>query len=79
MNVLLFGIAKDIVGKKELLLESVSNINTVQDLTNFLKNTYPDFTKLRTLAIAVNSEYASMETRITDTDEIAIIPPVSGG
>ncbi|XLS27451.1 molybdopterin converting factor subunit 1 [Flavobacteriaceae bacterium M23B6Z8] len=79
MNVLLFGIAKDIVGTKELFVESVSTIRTVRDLTDFLKSAYPELNKLRSLAIAVNSEYANMETNISETDEIAIIPPVSGG
>ncbi|WP_340198628.1 molybdopterin converting factor subunit 1 [Ascidiimonas sp. W6] len=79
MNVLLFGIAKDIVGTQELRLEKALNIKTVKELTDFLKNKYPEFQKLRSIAIAVNSNYAEMETALTESDEIAIIPPVSGG
>ncbi|MBF0144625.1 MAG: molybdopterin converting factor subunit 1 [Magnetococcales bacterium] len=31
------------------------------------------------LRVAVNQEYAQLETAITDHDEIAFFPPVSGG
>jgi molybdopterin synthase catalytic subunit len=34
---------------------------------------------LRTAAIAVNREYARAEQRLADGDEVAILPPVSGG
>jgi molybdopterin synthase sulfur carrier subunit len=35
--------------------------------------------KLASYMIAVNSEYASEDDRINENDEIAVIPPVSGG
>jgi len=38
-----------------------------------------EFEKLSSLAIAVNSEYADDNAVLQHTDEIAIIPPVSGG
>ncbi len=79
MNVLLFGIAKDIVGKSELNLESNNTIQSVSDLISYLKNTYPEFQQLDALAVAVNNTYATPEKALTDKDEIAIIPPVSGG
>ena len=31
------------------------------------------------LAYAVNASYASAETALSDGDEVALIPPVSGG
>jgi molybdopterin synthase catalytic subunit len=34
---------------------------------------------LRSAAIAVNHEYASPDRRLADGDEVAILPPVSGG
>jgi molybdopterin converting factor subunit 1 len=79
MNILFFGIAKDIVGQSEIQLEPDPNIRTVSDLISFLKDNYPEFKKLDSMAVAVNSEYAAIETIITPKDEIAIIPPVSGG
>jgi molybdopterin converting factor small subunit len=32
-----------------------------------------------TLAFAVNSEYARMEDTVSTGDEVAVLPPVSGG
>lgn len=79
MNVLLFGIAKDIVGAQKLVLDHSEKIKTVKDLTAFLNERYPEFQKLNSMAVAVNSTYAEMETLLNREDEIAIIPPVSGG
>nr|WP_232298866.1 MoaD/ThiS family protein [Granulicella tundricola] len=31
------------------------------------------------IAVAVNREYAGMETVLNDGDEVALLPPVSGG
>jgi len=80
MEVLLFGIAKDIVGKSNLDISHIEKQpNSVGELMQVLKNKYPEFNKLSSLAIAVNGEYASKELSLQASDEIAIIPPVSGG
>ncbi|MGB5370890.1 MAG: MoaD/ThiS family protein [Flavobacteriaceae bacterium] len=44
-----------------------------------LKSTYPDLGRLSSIAVAVNSEYAKDDLVLQQGDEIAIIPPVSGG
>lgn len=77
ISVKLFGISKDIVGAGSLNIEN--NLKTVKDLLAFLKDEYPDFAKLTSLLVAVNDEYADPETLLTSADEVAIIPPVSGG
>ncbi len=80
MDVLLFGIAKDIVGKPQLQFsESESVPNSVLELKTMISETYPEFAKLSSLAVAVNSEYAADDVSLGRNDEIAIIPPVSGG
>jgi molybdopterin converting factor subunit 1 len=72
-----FGISRDIIGNRELAFEL--NGTSVGDLRNTLGTQYPDLKKLNSLFIAVNQEYASDEVRLSETDEIALIPPVSGG
>lgn len=80
MEVLLFGIARDIVGCSSLDLSSYRDKpQSVGELINLLNDDYPEFKKLSSLAVAVNGEYASMEGLLEQKDEIAIIPPVSGG
>ena len=77
MNLKVFGIARDIMGGSEVSLsESIQN---VAELKSLLFNRYPKLKDLNSLLIAVNQKYASDEIVVTETDEIAIIPPVSGG
>ncbi len=80
MNVLLFGIAKDIVGKSQLQFsEAEKTPETVLELKEMISVSFPEFRKLSSLAVAVNSEYAEDNVSLSRNDEIAIIPPVSGG
>jgi molybdopterin synthase sulfur carrier subunit len=78
IKVLAFGITKEILGKSAIELEVKPQL-TVRELKESLGQQYPDFAKLASLAIAVNSEYAQEEQVLESTDEIALIPPVSGG
>ncbi|WP_149276909.1 MoaD/ThiS family protein [Pareuzebyella sediminis] len=80
MEVLLFGIAKDIVGRSSWYPnEGDETPATVSELKERLKKSFPEFGKLTSLAVAVNSEYAEDSVSLGQNDEIAIIPPVSGG
>lgn len=78
LDVLVFGIAKDIMGGSKVNLQMVLP-STVDRLKTFILATYPDFQDVRSLAIAVNNEYATGQDPINEGDEVAIIPPVSGG
>ncbi|MFS4469375.1 MoaD/ThiS family protein [Maribacter sp. 2210JD10-5] len=80
MEVLFFGIAKDIVGSSQIAFSTSSEVpSSVAELKTHLVNSYPEFSKLTSLAVAVNSEYATDDVPLDRNDEIAIIPPVSGG
>jgi len=80
MEILLFGIAKDIVGQSELQISNTNDVpQSVQELKDFLKRKFPEFGKLSSFAVAVNSEYVKDNLALNSNDEIAIIPPVSGG
>jgi molybdopterin converting factor subunit 1 len=78
ITVLLFGIAKDIAGGNKLNLE-VEKGMTVDGLKNHLCELYPQFDRLKSIAIAVNNTYALDDDTLGEGDEIAVIPPVSGG
>jgi molybdopterin converting factor small subunit len=69
MRVLLFAHLKDATGAAELEI-SISESLDADGL----------WRKLRTTTrLARNGEYAGAQTRFTDADEVALIPPVSGG
>ncbi|MCB0505881.1 MAG: molybdopterin converting factor subunit 1 [Cyclobacteriaceae bacterium] len=76
MIVKLFGVTREIVGGP--LLE-VNDIATVGELKDYVMSTYPGIKKLNSLMVAVNSEYAKDDLTLNENDEIALIPPVSGG
>ncbi len=74
----LFGITKDIVGSNITEIE-ISQTADVQAVLRELKNNYPKLKDIKSLLVAVNSEYAESDLVLSENDEIALIPPVSGG
>ncbi len=77
ITVLAFGIAKDIFGKASIQLQPDGA--TIGDVKAMLEEQYPKLKELASYMIAVNDEYAYSNTVIQPGDEVAIIPPVSGG
>ncbi len=78
IKILAFGIAREIIGGFETTLD-LPTTATVADVKRQLVAQFPNFEKLVSLKIAVNSEYATDDMALTPNDEIVIIPPVSGG
>lgn len=78
LNILLFGITKEIVGQQRLKLELPQQAS-VSNLLESLKQNYPALEHLDSMLVAVNSEYSQQDQLLQESDEIAIIPPVSGG
>jgi len=78
VNVLLFGISKEMVGKQKITFK-VQESTSVADFKKDLQQEYPKLTELNSMAIAVNSEYALDTDKLRPNDEVALIPPVSGG
>lgn len=78
INVLAFGIAKEILGGNSVsvVLEDGTSADA---LKHQLEVQYPGLKKLSTVMIAVNNSYAAAGMIIQPGDEVAIIPPVSGG
>ena len=79
MEVLLFGITKEIIGKSRITIEQEGGPKTVGELKDQLKGRYTALNSLRSLAVAVDNEYADDATLLKGAREIALIPPVSGG
>jgi molybdopterin synthase sulfur carrier subunit len=78
INILAFGIAKEILGGSVLEIGTREGV-TLRDLKADLEQQYPKLKQLTSFAIAVNGEYVKDDIIIKTGDEIAIIPPVSGG
>ncbi len=78
LNILLFGITKDIVGQQKLRYKMPQGA-TVPDLVEQLKKSYPKLHDLDSVLVAVNNEYGQKQQELHESDEIALIPPVSGG
>jgi len=73
-----FGIARDICGGPSVELE-MPDLATADQLRQLLTEQYPRLGHLASFLLAVNEEYATPDLPLSPTDEIAIIPPVSGG
>ena len=78
LKILTFGIARDIIGSSTFSIELTEG-STAEDLKKEILALYPRFISLSSLMIAVNAEYGNSETTLHEGDEIALIPPVSGG
>ncbi|MCP1253770.1 MoaD/ThiS family protein [Elizabethkingia sp. HX XZB] len=78
LKILAFGIAKDILGAAEKDIDLVEG-TTVKHLKLKLEDEYAELKHLKSYFIAVDDEYAENDQVIISTNEIAIIPPVSGG
>lgn len=72
-----FGITKDIIGQRQMVIETAQQ--TVGGLKAILVEKYPSLAGLKSLVVAVNNQYADDADILKSEDEIALIPPVSGG
>ncbi|MGA3348531.1 MAG: molybdenum cofactor biosynthesis protein MoaE [Candidatus Sulfotelmatobacter sp.] len=79
VRVLFFGVLKELAGKSEDTLE-LRPSSTVADLIALCEKQIPKLgNKMASIAVAVNQQYAGVETQLNPEDEIALLPPVSGG
>lgn len=75
----LFAILRDRAGTGEFLMDLPDGA-TVASAAERLKESFPSVRDhAKHVAYAVNREYAGPETELRDGDELAVIPPVSGG
>ena len=79
VNVLLFGVLKDLFGSPREAL-TIDPESTVAQVVDVYRKRAPQQSGLfSSVATAVNSEFATLSTRLRDGDELALLPPVSGG
>ena len=79
VSVRLFARLGDIAGTRETEVEWGKGLRAI-DVYRALCERYPAMAGLNgSLMYAVNAEYVDAEAPLSDGDELALIPPVSGG
>ena len=79
VRVLLFGVLKDVTGRAsdEVTLPEGA---TLRDLLARYQSQFPRLGEMApSLALSINQEYAAASSALHDNDEVALLPPVSGG
>jgi molybdopterin converting factor subunit 1 len=79
VTVRLFARLRDIAGAAELARE-VGPGATIGTVWRELVRDFPDMARYeRSISSAVNADYARMDQTVAEGDEVAFLPPVSGG
>ncbi|MBA3950085.1 MAG: MoaD/ThiS family protein [Acidobacteria bacterium] len=79
MTVKLFARLREIAGS-ETIVRELDGASTVADVWRALVGDWPALGAFdSTVSGAVNAEYARMTRAVNDGDEVAFLPPVSGG
>jgi molybdopterin converting factor subunit 1 len=80
VKVKLFGVTRESVGQKEVEVNLNSEPSTVAELKSSLYTAYPALASGASyLVVAVNRKVADDTAKITASDELALLPLVSGG
>jgi molybdopterin converting factor subunit 1 len=79
LTVRLFARLREIAGTAEMRIQ-VADAASARDVWDELSRRYPAMAPYTaTVSCAVNAEYARMTSVLSDGDEVAFLPPVSGG
>ncbi len=83
MKVLYFAWVRETIGTSEEDIEQTDAMSTVAGLVDFLKQkdavyetAFADEAMVR---VAVNQEYVTLDHVLSNSDEVAFFPPVTGG
>ena len=79
VTIRLFARLRELAGTGELVRD-VPAPATARDVWDTLAAEWPALREYeKTMSVAVNAEYARMKASVSDGDEVAFLPPVSGG
>lgn len=83
MKVLYFAWLKEKIGMSEEEVVLPAAVTTVSDLLGWMRGRGPGFAAAladgNAVKVAVNHVYAQLKDPVSDTDEVAFFPPVTGG
>lgn len=75
INIKFFGVLSELAKSSAIIID---NVNSTDELLTSLNNRYPGFDKHDVL-LAVNNKQIKTNTTLNEGDNIAVMPPFSGG
>ncbi len=83
MNILYFALIPEHVGKSSESIQIPDDVTTVGGVIDHLEtlgeNYKSAFAQPDLIRASINNEYVNMDHQVTDKDELALFPPMSGG
>jgi molybdopterin synthase catalytic subunit len=79
VRLLLFAGLREAVGRKELVLELPAEMSVAQVLAEAEREAPAIARHRNTVIVSLNQERTSLDAVVSDGDEVALLPPVSGG
>ena len=77
-HILLFGICRDLLKSSTISIEKEGKV-TVEELLQTVRSVHPALEKLPSLRLAAEHRFPEPDFILSESMEIALIPPVSGG
>ena len=74
INVRFFASLRERIGHATMIVEA-AGITTARDVWKAVSGESPD----EEMLVAINKEYAGLDRAVSDGDEVAFFPPVTGG
>jgi molybdopterin converting factor small subunit len=75
VKILFFGILRDAAGKQEMILNNISDTETLQNHLTSLIPGLEDYT----FRLAINQEFIDSNCTLNEGDIVAVMPPFAGG
>ncbi|MFT4539337.1 MAG: molybdopterin synthase catalytic subunit/molybdopterin converting factor small subunit [Planctomycetota bacterium] len=79
LRIALFAILRERSGRTELVLEDVPDGTDLRGLKQILSERHPELGDLEHIAGVVGTDYVDANRVLLEGDEVALLPPVSGG